>query len=109
MVSAAGLALTLPNNLPLLLVGVLLFTAGFFAAHATASGWVGLLARQHRAEASALYLFAYYAGSSALGACSGLAYAAGGWNASVAYVCVLLALGFAVAVLVARRARRTAR
>lgn len=109
IVSAAGLALTLPNNLPLLLVGVLLFTAGFFAAHSTASGWVGLLARQHRAEASALYLFAYYAGSSALGACSGLAYAAGGWNASVAYVCVLLALGFAVAVLVARRARRTAR
>lgn len=106
LVSAAGLLLTLPDNLPLLLVGVLLFTAGFFAAHATASGWVGLLARRHRAEASALYLFAYYVGSSVLGACAGVAYAAGGWNAAVGYVGVLLALGLLVAALVARLAGR---
>lgn len=109
VVSASGLLLTLPNNLPVLLVGVLLFTAGFFAAHAIASGWVGLLAREHRAEASSLYLFAYYVGSSVLGAASGLAYAAGGWNASVAYVGVLLVLGLGVAVLVARLARRAVR
>lgn len=107
IVSAAGLVLTLPDNLPVLLIGVLLFTAGFFAAHATASGWVGLLARQHRAEASALYLFAYYVGSSVLGACSGLAFAAGGWTAFVGYVGVLFALALAVALLVARLARRT--
>jgi predicted MFS family arabinose efflux permease len=109
IVAVVGLVLTLPDNLPLVLIGVFLFTAGFFAAHATASGWVGLIAREHRAEASALYLFAYYVGSSVLGACAGLAYSAGGWNASALYVGVLLVLGLLVAVLVARLARMSLR
>ena len=38
--SLAGLALTLPNNLWCIGAGLVLFTAGFFAAHSTASGWI---------------------------------------------------------------------
>lgn len=91
-VMLAGLLLTLPDVLPLVLLGMLLFTGGFFAAHSVASGWVGRLARAHRAEASSLYLFAYYAGSSVMGAGAGLAYAAVGWPAVVGYVGVLGAL-----------------
>ncbi|MDN5726146.1 MAG: MFS transporter, partial [Propionibacteriales bacterium] len=68
VVALIGLVITLVDALPVILVGMLLFTAGFFAAHAVASSWVGRLARAHRAEASALYLFAYYVGSSVLGA-----------------------------------------
>lgn len=104
-----GLLLTLSSRLAVVLAGVLLFTAGFFAAHAVASGWVGLLAREHRAEASSLYLFAYYLGSSVLGACAGLAFSAGGWNAEVAYIAVFLALALLVAAAVARLARPTLR
>lgn len=106
---AVGLALTLPDSLPVVLVGVLLFTAGFFAAHAIASGWVGLLARQHRAEASSLYLFAYYVGSSVIGACAGIAFSAGGWTTMVGYVGVFLGLALLVAAVVARLAHRAAR
>lgn len=109
IVMAIGLVLTLPASLPVILIGVLLFTAGFFAAHAIASGWVGLLARQHRAEASSLYLFAYYVGSSVIGACAGIAFSAGGWATMVGYVGVFLALALLVAVIVARLARRAAR
>jgi predicted MFS family arabinose efflux permease len=96
-VLTVGLALTLSSRLPLVLMGMLLFTGGFFAAHAVASGWVGVIARRHRAEASALYLFAYYAGSSVLGALAGLAYAAWAWPGVVAYVGVLVAVAGAVA------------
>ncbi|MBB2890520.1 MFS transporter [Flexivirga oryzae] len=109
VVMLLGLVLTLPSDLPVVLVGVLLFTAGFFAAHAIASGWVGLLAREHRAEASSLYLFAYYLGSSVLGACAGLAFSGGGWGTEVAYIGAFLVVALVVAVLVARAARRTVR
>lgn len=94
---ALGLAITLWAVLPLVLVGMLLFTGGFFAAHSVASGWVGLLATDHRAEASSLYLFAYYLGSSVAGATAGIAYAHGGWAATVGFVGALVAVALAAA------------
>ncbi|EQM34446.1 membrane protein [Rhodococcus erythropolis DN1] len=96
VVIGIGLALTVPDNLALTLVGMLLFTGGFFAAHSVASGWVGLIATDHRAEASALYLFTYYAGSSVAGALAGLAYAGGGWGGVSAFVGALLLVAFAL-------------
>lgn len=109
LVSFVGLVLTLPTSLPVVLLGVLLFTAGFFAAHATASGWVGLLARVHRAEASGLYLFSYYVGSSVVGACAGIAFSVGHWTGTVGYVGVFLVLALVVAASVARPAGRAVR
>jgi YNFM family putative membrane transporter len=92
--ATAGLAvvaalLTLPDALPAVLAGVLLLTVGFFGAHAVASGWIGRLARTDRAQASGLYLFAYYAGSSAGGWLGGVVFGHGGWPATVAYLVVL--------------------
>ncbi|WP_231635167.1 MFS transporter [Luteipulveratus halotolerans] len=97
-----GLALTLPDSLVTTLAGMLLFTAGFFGAHAVASGWVGRLAVDHRAEASALYLFAYYVGSSVAGVCAGVAYSAGGWSGLVGFVAALYALALAIGALLWR-------
>ena len=80
VLSLAGLALTLPNNLLYIGAGLVLFTAGFFAAHSTASGWISARASSNRAQASALYLKSYYLGSSVLGAAVGIAYLAAGWT-----------------------------
>lgn len=91
LVMAVGLVVTLPDSLACVLIGMLLFTGGFFGAHSVASGWVGVRAETHRAEASSLYLFAYYMGSSIAGALAGLAYGIGGWAATVAYIGVLTA------------------
>lgn len=107
LVMGAGLALTVPDNLTLTLVGMFLFTGGFFAAHAVASGWVGLIATDHRAEASALYLFAYYAGSSAAGAVAGIAYAGAGWAGVSAFVGVLVLGALVLSVTTVRSARAT--
>ncbi|MFG2002231.1 MFS transporter [Spirillospora sp. NPDC048911] len=109
LVSALGLLLTLPPSLPLIGLGLLLFTGGFLAAHAVASGWVGSIATTARAQASALYLFSYYLGSSIGGAAGGLAYERAHWAGTGAYVLVLLAIGLAAAAFAGGGRARAAR
>ncbi|MBC6459201.1 MFS transporter [Actinomadura sp. HBU206391] len=102
----AGLLLTLPASVPAVGAGLLVFTAGFFAAHSVASGWAGLRASTARAQAAGLYLFAYYLGGSAGGSAGGLAFEHGGWPGVVAYVLILTALAALAATTIGTRARR---
>lgn len=62
-----------------IVVGLALFTLGFFAAHAVASGQVGVHAKGAKAQASALYLCAYYLGSSVVGYAAGYVWEHAGW------------------------------
>ena len=94
--------LTLVEVLAAVLTGLVLFTVGFFVAHTSASGMVGNRARVGRAQASALYLLAYYAGSSIGGWLGGFSYEGGGWPAVVAYVAGLLAVALVLALLLLR-------
>ena len=102
-VAIAGGWVTLPDVLPTVVAGLLLVTVGFFAAHSVASSWVGrrasLLPGGAPGQASSLYLFAYYAGSSVGGAVGGVAFDLAGWTGLIGYVTVLLAgaLGLALA------------
>lgn len=82
--TTAGLLLTLSDALVMVLLGLVLITAGFFAGHAVASSAVSGTAKTGRAQASALYQSAYYLGSSAGGALGAVAFHAGGWEATVA-------------------------
>ena len=87
-----GIALC-AGNLPLTLLGMIAFTVGFFAVHSTASGWVGQIATHDRAEASSMYVFSYYFGSSVVGACAGLLFDALSWPLFIAFfTAVALAL-----------------
>lgn len=98
-VAATGAAITLPDNLAAIAVGLTLFTGGFFAAHAVASGWVGARAPEHvRGQASGVYLFAFYVGSSTGGTAGSAAYQAHGWPGLVVLVTAWLALAAAAAV-----------
>ncbi len=97
-----ALALTLSAMLPLVLAGLALFTVGFFGAHTSASGMVGNRARTGRSQASALYLLAYYAGSSLGGWVGGLAYERAAWPGVVLYVGVLMLLALGLALLLRR-------
>jgi YNFM family putative membrane transporter len=96
LIAGAGLALTLLHPLPLVILGIGVLTIGFFAAHSVASSWVGRRAVHAPAQASALYLLAYYAGSSVAGPLGGAAWESGGWNEVVAVGAVLLALALVV-------------
>ena len=105
LVSAGGLALTLPDRLPLVVAGLVVYTAGFFGAHATASGWVPVVAGPYAGLGSAAYVCAYYAGSSVFGALLGIAWTASGWPGVTGSVGVLTMLGLAAAGVVTARTR----
>jgi YNFM family putative membrane transporter len=96
-VMLAGLLLTLAGNLALIVIGMALFTFGFFASHSVASSWVGRRARAPQALASALYLFFYYLGSSVIGSLSGLMWSGDGWPGVVAMLAVCLGLALLIA------------
>ncbi len=97
----AGLLLTLSGNLVVIVLGMALFTAAFFAVHSVGSSWVGRRARGSRAMASGLYLFFYYVGAAGMGSLCGSVWSAAGWNGVVA----LLALGLGLALAIALRLR----
>ncbi|MFI7481009.1 MFS transporter [Kocuria sp. M1R5S2] len=106
LVMLAGLLATLVPWLPAIVGGLLLFTAGFFAAHAVASGWVPVRSRTGRAQASSLYTLFYYGGSSVLGTAGGFFYTATGWTGAVGFVAGLVVLAVLLVVVVLREPDR---
>jgi YNFM family putative membrane transporter len=91
-VMIAGILLTLLAPLAAVVTGVVVFTVGFFGAHAVASAWVGASTTTARAQASSLYLLFYYLGSSISGTGGGFVWSAWGWPGVVALILGLLGL-----------------
>ncbi|GAA4068829.1 MFS transporter [Streptomyces shaanxiensis] len=106
--TAVGLLLSLAGSLPLVLLGLVLITGGFFAGHAVASSAVSKTATQGRAQASALYQSAYYVGSSAGSTVGAIAFHAGGWAGTVG-VGLLAVLGVVTITVFGTRAARLQR
>ncbi|MDR6375125.1 MFS transporter [Paraburkholderia caledonica] len=102
LLMALGLALTMLSPLSAIVGGIACVTFGFFAGHAVASGWVGRLAKEAKGQAAALYLLAYYIGSSLVGSYGGHMWAGYGWNGVAGLVFALLVIG----VLATLRLRR---
>ncbi len=98
----AGILATLATSLVVVIGGIAVATFGFFGAHSTVSAWVGLRAEKAKAQASSLYLLAYYTGSSVAGTLGGFAWVAGGWSAVVAAVTGLTLAALVVALVLAR-------
>jgi len=99
---AAGAFVTLAGNVPMIVAGMAILTFGFFGAHSVASSWVGRRATSNRAHATALYLFAYYLGSSVVGSLGGVAFGAFGWPGTVGTALALLAVALTIAIVVLR-------
>ena len=89
------LILFIPNVFTIIL-GLSLFTYGFFASHSVVSGLVGRNASKNKAQASSLYLFFYYVGASLLGTFAGLFWVSHYWpgvvfvNLVAAMLCFVL-------------------
>ncbi|RCW42789.1 YNFM family putative membrane transporter [Halopolyspora algeriensis] len=92
-ITVVGLLAMLSEQLVLILLGLVVFTGGFFMAHSVASTWVGARAPESaRGQASSLYQFCYYSGSSVGGVAGGTAFAAWGWTGMTALLCCWLAV-----------------
>lgn len=99
---AVGTAITLAAPLPWIITGVAVFTCGFFSAHSVASSWVGRHAKTGKAQASSLYLFFYYLGSSISGTAGGFCWTHAGWGGVAGLIGLLLATAFVVIALSTR-------
>ena len=97
-----GVLMTLPNSLWLTILGVGVVTVGFFGGHSIASSWVGLRAETAKAQASALYLFFYYAGSSLAGSIGGWVFTLGAWPGEATFLGALSGLALLIALKLAR-------
>lgn len=99
-IGIAGVLLTLVPSLVVLIVGMALLTAGFFAVHGLASGWVPVRAHAEgvsSGQAASLYLFTMYLGSSVFGSLAGAAWHAASWPGVVALAVLLLGITAALA------------
>lgn len=86
----AGGLITLDVHLVLKIAGITIFTFGFFGAHSIASGWVSHRATHDKAQASSLYLFFYYFGSSIGGTAAGVFWSKFGWGGVIGLIAFFL-------------------
>ncbi|WP_168211881.1 MFS transporter [Ruania zhangjianzhongii] len=105
LVLAAGLLLTVPDNLVAIILGLAVMTGGFFAVHGVASGWVPV--RAHAAgiapgPAASVYLFAYYLGSSVFGSVAGLVWSGGHWTGVLTLTLTLTGIVIVLSLLLRR-------
>lgn len=94
-----GTALTLTEPVWLILLGLVVLTAGFFGAHSVASGIAGSIPKRGRAQSSAIYNFAYYFGSSVFGFVGGVLYVALGWDGTAIMVLSLIVASMLIAAI----------
>lgn len=99
-----GLVLTVFSPLAIIFIGMLLFSAGFFAAHSVASGWIGPRAKRAKGQASSLYLFSYYLGSSIAGTLGGVFWHQFGWVGVASFIGSLLVISLLVGTRLHHRA-----
>jgi MFS transporter, YNFM family, putative membrane transport protein len=84
-----GAILTLIQNVIIMIIGMSIFTFGFFASHSVISAWVGDIAGNHKVQASSLYLLFYYLGSSLIGSLGGYFWTHFGWIGVVSLIVFL--------------------
>ena len=107
LLATTGVAVSLARPLPVVILGIALITAGFFAAHGIASGWAASAGqgRQAASQASAFYMLAYYLGSSVFGALGTNLWESGRWPAVAIMASALLLVAAATGGAQVLRAR----
>lgn len=101
--AAVGFAAAFAQPMWVILAGSVALTFGVFAAHSTASGWVGVACEGRKADASGLYMGAFYGGNALVSIICVKLFEHIGVAASVISMLVL-AGGAAVAIAGLRRA-----
>jgi YNFM family putative membrane transporter len=102
LITLAGLLLLAMGNVAAVIIGLVIATGGFFAAHAVASSWVSARSATLRVQGSAVYVCCYYLGSSVGGTVGGLVFSSGGWPGVTDYTCAFLVTVLIIALLLHR-------
>ncbi len=97
-----GLAAMEPDSLWLIMGGIGLYTFAFFGAHSIVSAWIGQRAQRSRGQASSMYLFSYYMGSTVAGTSGGFFWHLFGWTGVALFIGGLLTLAALVGLFLLR-------
>ena len=100
-----GILLSLYPSLMGIVVGMGLFTFGFFGAHASALSWSCKVDSSDKARITALYMFFYYMGSSLIGSGGGYFFSLSGWRGIVFFLVGILSLALLVNFLLLKRTK----
>jgi predicted MFS family arabinose efflux permease len=103
----AGILLTLAPYVPVILLGLLIFATCGILTQATSTGYVAVNAPAGTSSAVGLYVSVFYLGGTVGGWIPGLAYEAGGYPASLAFVVAMIAIMAAIVAIFWRDAERT--
>jgi YNFM family putative membrane transporter len=98
-VMLAGVGLMTLRPVALVIMGIATVTVGFFGAHSVASAWVGVRATTGRAQASGLYFFSFYIGSSVAGSVGGVFWQHWGWPGVIGFLVGMIGLSFGMLVV----------
>ncbi|WP_187308579.1 MFS transporter [Buchnera aphidicola] len=88
-----GLLITQFNQIIIIIAGLIIFSGGFFASHSIASSWVSAYAKFAKVQATSLYLFFYYLGSSIFGTFSGFFWFYSKWLGISIFMIIILIYG----------------
>ncbi|UZJ78612.1 MFS transporter [Fictibacillus sp. KU28468] len=105
LLALIGVGLTLDTYLFIKMLGLGMFTYGFFGSHSIASSWVGQRATHDKAQASSLYLFLYYTGSSVGGTLAGFFWSDFGWGGVISMTAGFLIMGVMLWALISKIAQ----
>lgn len=94
-----GAIVTLVPNLIIKIIGLSIFTFGFFGSHSIASASIEKYANVNKAQAAALYLLFYYLGSSFIGSFSGYFWENFHWIGIISLIEMLLIGGLSLVLL----------
>jgi MFS transporter, YNFM family, putative membrane transport protein len=108
-ITIGGAILTLVPSLIGIIIGISLFTFGFFACHSIASSWVGDYAKINKAQASSLYLLFYYLGSSLVGSFGGYFWTHFHWIGVITLISVLLLAGYPLVLFAEKKGQLSTR
>ena len=89
-----GAILTLAPPIFVKIIGISIFTYGFFGCHSIASAWIGEQAKINKTQASSLYLLSYYLGSSLAGTMGRYFWAHFHWLGVISFIVILLLFSY---------------
>lgn len=88
-----GMLISLGGLLAMKILGMAIFTFGFFGGHSSACSWNGRLHNADKGQLTAMYMLFYYIGGSVFGSLGGIFLADFGWAGIVGFLSVVLMIG----------------
>lgn len=103
IIQLIGIILTIFVPLIVKIIGLAIFTYGFFGVHSNACAWAPQSCQMDKAQVSAMYMLFYYIGASVFGTIGGTFLSNYGWNGIIIFESSILLIALILAVILYRR------